>query len=412
MMNTLWSSLTSLLPSPKRVVSPWKILSLAFGAIPALAAALDKRGRGLVVWENAGQIWSAQLDSANNCALASFPVADGHLPALALHEGGRGMLVWQTGEREYQGIQATPLTRGGRVEAATHALDASGSIQHLQVAVDRRGGAIVMWSQQGPEGWELRVQTYDGRTSTWQASSTRLGSPERTAFQPRLIMNSAGLAMAIWHSSGAENDGLVVAYNWPHESIWSDRPLQIAPCNATELVATLDHRGSALVCWIQRAHGQQPVLEASSFSESTCEWTSPARLATAPGLSHLRLATDAAGDTVLAWRQKESAGKEQILGRSFQDGSWVEDLMRLHAGPSTVGDYTLLKTPEQATLLCLPLGGGASIRRMEGGWGYPEALAPESEAGSEALLLQHGQGLRALWLSGQQTQVRLMLAVR
>lgn len=364
-----------------------------------------------MVWENAGEIWSARMESSRRSALATFPVSEGRQPTLALAEHSRGMLVWMIGPPGREHLLASTVEAGGAVDASQHRLDASGPIQHLQVAMDRRGGAIVLWSQSGPRGWEIRVQTYDGRTKSWEEASTQLGQSDPTPTRPHLIMNRQGVAMAIWQAREEDCEGLVVAYNWPHERIWSDHLVRIAASNAAELTASLDSRGNALVCWIQRFPGEPAVLETSRFSEASCEWSPPYTLATAPGLFQLRMSTDSNGESMLAWRQKENAGSEHLFGRLCRKGDWG-DILRINSGPEYLGDYALLKTVDQAAVLLLPVRGGAVIHRMEGAfWLPPIPIAQDStEVTLHPTLLKHPAGLTALWLSGSQNDVRLMVS--
>lgn len=298
------------------------------------------------------------------------------------------------------------------MNTSQHYLDTAGPIQHLQVAVDRRGGALVLWSQCGPRGWEVRVQTYDGRTKSWEKPSIQLGQPDPTPTSPHLVMNRQGVGMAIWQAREGDFEGLVVAYNWPHERIWSDHPIPIAARDAGELTASMDNRGNALVCWVQRPHGEHAVLEASHFSEASCEWTSPCTLATAPGLFQLRMDTDSNGDSLLTWRQKESSGNDHLLGRTYRNGEWEDGLLRINSGPEYLGDYALLKTVDEAALLLLPVRGGAVVHRTEGAtWQPPVSLVLDTnEAALHPALLPRPGGLTAIWLSGGQEDIRLMVS--
>ncbi|MBP1627865.1 MAG: hypothetical protein H6Q00_2340 [Holophagaceae bacterium] len=412
MLNEYFSSIASILRKSRAPAPSWKQYLVAQGAIRGLVAGVDRLGKGLVAWDNDGELWSARINASRILALAKYPLGEGHSPTLSVDGCGKGMLVWLSGPAGREEVMAATVNPGGEIDDSHFCLSTSGPVQHLQVAVDRRGGAIALWLQEGASGWEVRVQTHDGRKGTWEKESTRLGLPDPIPTRPHLIMNRQGLAMAIWQVREGDFEGPVVAYNWPHERIWSDRLVRISDHITTELTACLDNQGNALACWVHRRHGEQALLEASFYSANACEWSAPRRLASAPGLFQLRMGMDPVGDSLLTWRQKENAGNDHLLGKACHEGEWQENALRTPAGPEYLSDYALMKRGAETTLLLLPVRGGAVIHRMRAaGWDSPVYLAPDlEEIGAHPLLLSHSAGMTALWLSGSVGHVRLMSA--
>jgi len=408
MLGELLNHLSTAFGRPRVVEHQWGLpYELDCGSIQKAVVAMDARGRGLAVWENKGTLWSTPLSPAGRSSLTRFPVAAGHNPCISINGKGKGMLLWESGRDQ---VMAAPLCVTASIGSG-HALDVRGRVNHLQVAVDRRGGAIALWCQAESGCWELRVQTFDARTQSWEPASTRLGRPSKFPLAPRLLMNAKGLAMAIWHVEEEDFSGPVVVYNWPTEGIWSDHPVPIAECKTSDLVGAVDEGGNAFVCWVRQTHGEMPTLEAIRFSGNSCEWTLPQPLALAPRLFNLELGATGEGEAILVWRQTENSGITSILGRHYRRGAWDEEALPFDAGIRGTSQFSIVKAFDHTTVLIIPQAGKPIVYENRGNqWLSPISLEwPGREEVRKPVLATSAHGTLALWLSGTQDQVQLMV---
>jgi len=277
-----------------------------------------------------------------------------------------------------------------------------GQIQHRQVAVDRRGNALVVWLQELQGHYEILAQSFDLRAQAWEQTPLRLGQPSSRPLEPRLAVNHREHGMVLWQSEGDEFQGLVACHYLPSERAWSDRPVPVAHRRTSGHRVAIDDAGNALALWIHSAHGERCGLESAFYDVRTSQWSEPETLAKAHAFLNPKLALAGSGEALAVWCQAEDSGAPRLFAKAFQHGKWEREVERLDPGSGQVSDYAIaIESQGHAGLLALhygPEGYQAVARWRDGAWSAPVRLGPMTQARiSDPHLALCPRGAVALW---------------
>ena len=182
----------------------------AYGSVVAVNAA----GQGIVAWRqeqgdgttvsNAPtDVWARRFDSAGNWGTAatinSIPATQlfvyGQL-AVALDGAGNGVALWIQGAVQAAILSAT----GGWQPSQRIVSDPSHSAYGPHAAFDAAGNAIAVWQEQdgfSAFGGTSRYVAGDG----WAASSRFLAPGAGDVYLPRVAVDGAGNATAVWYQA-------------------------------------------------------------------------------------------------------------------------------------------------------------------------------------------------------------------
>jgi hypothetical protein len=383
------------------------------GAIGEARFALDSSGKGLALWENAGQLWSMEQCLGSPKALVRLPVAAGQSPRLVLDPQGRGAALWTSSDEQGEVLLGMPL---GWSQSRAHELfETRGRIHHLQAAVDRRGGVLAVWCHERDGRFENLAQSYDTRAGTWDRRPTPLGPLAWKPSGPGLAMNLRGHAMVVLPVDDAGFTGLACCQFWPTERIWSDRPVPICPGKVVSHRLAMDAGGNAQALLIVDESEDRQSLYASRYDSHQTEWGEPLLLAAGLRLRNLRLAMSKEGVAFAAWSQSESAGTPRLIGRWFRHGAWDKSVTSLDSGHGTVtslaldlvgeGKGTLLtcqhSTDGHRVFLSDLNGEGSPAVPLGGAYSHP-AIRPR--------LVQGPEGAAALWVQSMGATGTLYIA--
>lgn len=404
------------LATPRRAAaSPWRSpLRLDRGALGEVDLGLDGHGRGMALWEQAGQLWTLPVGPHVAPALARMPLGQGTRPRLLVNAEGRGMALWVDGIGGETQILGRAL---GASSGPTQVLQRTeGPVQQLQAAVDRRGNALVVWLQPGESGHDILARTFDLRSASWGEGAHRLGSTLGQEARVCLAANYREHALVLWQEEGPAEPRLVASHFWPTDRLWSDRPVPVVNRASQSHQVGMDDLGNALALWVHAPYGQRSTLEASAYDAQCCEWTPPVALAQAQVLSMPQLSMNGAGEALVAWCQAEGHGAVRLLCRTYARGRWLPGVDCLELGHEPVQAFSLaLGTAGHACLVAVhrgPEGDWVSARRrQEEGWGEPHVLAPPAHTlYSQPLVQVCPQGASAVWMQGTGRERTLMLA--
>jgi hypothetical protein len=259
-----------------------------------------------------------------------------------------------------------------------------GRISHLQVAVDRRGNALVVWLQELNGSHEILALSFDIRAQAWDQTPLRLGHPSSRPMEPRLAVNHREHAMVLWPSEGEEFQGLVACYYLPSERAWSDRPVPVVDRRTSAHRVAIDDAGNALALWIHSAHGERCGLESAFYDVRKSQWSEPEILAKAHTFLSPRLAMAGSGEALAAWCQAENSGTPRLFAKAFQQGKWEMEVERLDPGAGQVADFAIaIESQGHAGLLALHHGTEgyqAVVRWRDGEWSAPVRLGNLAQA--------------------------------
>lgn len=386
------------------------------GYIKGACFAMDRHGRGHALWENSGKLWTQELGPGLRESVGRFPLADGREPSMAMNLEGRGAAVWifdRVFEKEIIGL---PFNPASDEKPATRTLfRSSGEIHHLQLAVDRRGSAMIVWCHESGGRWETQVKAFDIRAKKWDEHPTRLGAELGYDPEPRLAMNRRGQAVVIWQERNPGAEGLVVSHFLPSARQWSDQPMPLASGLSQEHQVAMDMAGNIMALWVVHPYGKQPILEATRFSATRAEWSPPQVLATAKKIQDLHLTMTGTGEALALWRQSEGTSLSFLYSKAFHARAWDDRLIRLDAEGGQAGAFTVaLGSKGQAALLSIQHAakGDLPVFRNRGlDWEAPVRLAHGSHLPlSQPLLAICPKGIVAVWKEGSGKEALLKMA--
>lgn len=392
--------------------SPWRApRTLDRGPLGEADLGLDGKSQGLALWESDGQLWSMPIGPHSAPAMMRLPLGEGTQPSLVMNPAGRGMALWKCEVKGERQILAKVL--GGAEEHAHVVFRTEGQIHHLQVAIDRRGNALVVWLLEKEGGIEVMTRSFDFRDLAWEQAPTTLGSPSVRLAEPRIAGNHREHAMVLWEDEGT-SAGLVASHFWPGDRIWSDRPMPVVKQATHDHRVVMDDQGNALALWIQSPHGNRSLLQASFYDVQRSEWGEPEVISQAQTISSPRLVMSGEGEALAAWCQAEGHGASRLITKAFRKGRWEAGVDCLELGHGSVLDFAIDLGPGgEAGLLAVhrgPEGDWVSARMRHREWSpsFP-LLAPSPKPCSCPRLRLCPQGASALWIQGTGKDKALLL---
>ena len=406
------------LSKSSKLESRWHApVALDHGALGAVCYAMDRHGRGQAIWENGGSLWTQTLGPGCEASFGRLPLGQGRDPQIAVNLEGRGVAAWileGPTEKTIVGLPFDPAH--GRASSRT-LFRTFGDIRNLQIAVDRRGSAMVVWSHELDGEWETLAKRFDVRAKNWDEEPAHLGPKAKHPIEPRLAMNRRGQAIVVWGAETDQADGLVAAFYLPTEKQWSDHPVLIAQGRIRGYQAAVDHPGNMIILWVNEDYGHRPALEAKLYSASLGDWAEPEVLATAHSFQQVRLAMTGTGEALAVWLQSEGTSLAFLHSKAYRTGAWEERITRLDSESGKVEEFAMaLGSKGVAGLLCIAQrqdGHIPLLRDRHRAWDAPIPLSQRSKAPiDQPLLSLCPKGSAALWRMGEGKETRLVYAQR
>lgn len=219
-------------------------------------AAIDATGNAVAVWtrydadggglewvQTASRpvdgLWSSVVTLSDQPALDPHVVFDGQGSALAIWTGYDGRI--ESADRPAGGAWSTPVT----VSEPGHAF-------WPRVALDGLGNAVAVWVQD--HNGDERVHTADRPVRGVWSTPVPLSRTGRSAHQPRVAVNPRGDAVVVWRELpiGQEVDN-VQAADRPLGAAWGTPvTLSSAGREAWNPDVVIDRQGTAIAVWAQR----------------------------------------------------------------------------------------------------------------------------------------------------------------
>jgi PASTA domain len=273
----------------------------------------------------AGGGWQAPVD-------LSAPTSPDLAPHVAVGAGGVAYAVWLS--RNTNGtsvVQAAARSAGGAWQAPVDLSSPGRNDDGPRVAVDSEGDAVAVWGWQDQSGTGHEVVQAAARPAggAWHAPVTlsAVGDP---ADMPRVAMNPAGVAYAVWRDPS--NNGTVQAAARAAGGAWQPRvDLSTPDQNAYDPQVAINGAGDAVAVWDATSAtdltGDHVIVQAAvrSAHAVTRFWQAPVNLS-APGLGHNpEVALDSAGDAVAVWNDVDLLASSWVVraaARPAATGVW------------------------------------------------------------------------------------------
>lgn len=242
--------------------------------------AMNASGVGIAVWRQNGFINANRYDPQNGWqGVEQISVAGASQDDMKIdiNNSGSAAVVWTETESTNSSVAASVYANRYSPDngwSGTEAVDEflSGTSETADVGIDLAGNVIVVWRHRvdfQADG-EIYRKRYAAQTDSWslaQGLDRDLPDVADNATNPRIAMNSAGYAIAVWVSGG---DKIVAAFYDPTNDQWAasgsiENGADTAAANLPEV--SIDDNANAVAVWAQRLDiNTQPDIYANRFT--------------------------------------------------------------------------------------------------------------------------------------------------
>jgi hypothetical protein len=286
--------------------------------------AINASGNAMAVWQQfdgtrnnirASRFLTGTDLGAGWSAAQPLETTDGEAlyPHVVLAASGHASAVWlQLVDADYYMLASRfdPIVGWG----SPSAISPPDALGLPKLALDAVGNAIAIWFQSSIDG----AQVWTNRFSADQwGTAAPLDTTNNSNYEPQIAMASNGVATAVWAARVQPSGGMaytVIRASRTSSAIgpWSSPvPLNASGTDANDAqpqVAT-DAHGNAVVMWQQRDASSVRQLWASRYLASSTAWSSPEQLDKTTGIvSDSKVAMDANGNAIAVWTQLTPVG--------------------------------------------------------------------------------------------------------
>jgi hypothetical protein len=218
---------------------------------------------------------------------------------------------------------------------ASRSAGASATAPQVAVISDGSGRALAVWEQvDGARSriWSSSYSPSSGWSDPFRVEYNSVGS----AHQPRLAVDGAGNAWAVWQIDDGTHVNIQVSRYDPNSGSWSEeRLLELADGKATEPRIASDVEGNTVVVWLQEEQSGTPAAKRHVMSSrwnaqaGIADWSSPAALDNIPAGDQCdtpSIALNGDGNGFVAWAQPTGSGTGAVkAARYFKSGGFEAD---------------------------------------------------------------------------------------
>lgn len=250
-----------------------------------------------------------------------------------------------------------------------------------QVAVDAAGDAVAVW--QRSEGAEVIVQAASRPAGGTWGAPVELSVPGENAGLPRVAMDAAGDAVAVWVRSDGSHR-IVQAASRPAGGTWgAPVELSVPGADAGEPEIAVDPSGDAVAVWTL-SEGSDVIVQAASRPAGG-SWGAPTDLSAAgEEAGEPEIAVDPSGDAVAVWTREEGFySTVETVGRPA-GGTWGAPVELSAPGVADFGPQVALDAAGTTVAVWERHDARgelveAAVRPPGGGWGAPVELSSPAE---------------------------------
>jgi hypothetical protein len=220
--------------------------------------ALDRKGNAIAFWYRFDGT-NDRIEVAVRPAGGTFGTAqtisdagtDARFPDVAIDRRGNAIAVWTQSDGFNDRIRAAVRRRGAAFDAAQTISDSSGNATVPEVGVDRKGNAVVVW--------ERTLMAFPGVTHTIQAASRpvrgtfgteqSISGPGEDSYEPQLAVDRHGNAIAVWTAYVSTTYRIRAAFQPAGGVFGTGQLLSAAAGDAGLPQLAIDKAGNAIAVW-------------------------------------------------------------------------------------------------------------------------------------------------------------------
>lgn len=234
----------------------------------------------------------ATVASASATGVWALPEVIGavgsYSPQVAVAANGDAVMVWLVSETgRNSSLWASRKLSGALWSAPVRVVTSGRDMGSPRLRVDAAGNAFAVWFERPAARNEVHVARLSASSGSWSAPA-RLNDGGAQAYEPELAMTGAGDALVVWTeaSDSGQAAGLGASRYLAATAAWSSET-RFQPAGAPAGVSPhigVDGAGNAIAVWLQGATGDATRLElwAAAFDAQAARWALPTKLMTGP----------------------------------------------------------------------------------------------------------------------------------
>ena len=369
-----------------------------------LSVAADAAGDAFALWTRSGTVqaaerpaggpWSAAQDISGTCIAAQAV-------HLAASPAGAAVAVWECPKGGHTIVQASTHARGGSW-GPPHDLSAAGRDAHVpRVALDRAGAALAVWTRSN--GTDVIVQAVYRRANGGWLPSEDVSGPGLDVDHPDVALDAGGNGVAVWQSSDGSSSIIQAAARTSAGSWSTPQPLSSAGYSERPQVG-VDSAGEAVAVW--SSHAAHTRVEAA-VRRAGGNWAS-AQTLSSPGADALQPQVDVnpRGNAIAAWVSFDGRTSAIQTTSRPRGGAWgaVQDISQ--RSPDLGAPRIALDADGDAVAVWRGLRSAheriqAARRSTRGAWSAPRLISSgAADADLPDVALDAAGNGAAIWQAG------------
>jgi len=309
--------------------------------------------------------------------------ADAVIPDVAVDARGNATVVWAQAKDTSWTVQAVERLAGGSWGAPAGLSAPASQVASAQIAIAGSTVAAV-WNRYDGKNQITQAADRDPKTNAW-STPVSLSTSGRDSQSPRLAVNAAGDAVAVWASFGLSGWTTQRAYR-PHGGTWLPAvPLQSSTVATAAPDVVIDGTGRATAVWAQTNGSGWRVYASSRGPDGV--WSKAVAISgpDAAGTITPQLALEGNDDVIAVWARKiDTRSVIESATRSSATGAWSPagqlfptgaDAFAPQIAVSKRGDGVIIWTSLDPSK---GLSVAASLRPAGKAWGRPIVLTSDS----------------------------------
>jgi hypothetical protein len=363
--------------------------------LPHVAA--DPNGNAIAVWmQSDGTARSVYANHYvpgtgwGNARLVENKAGDVYYPHVAMDANGNAMAVWHQHEgsdtSSATGVYASRYDAGTDTWQAPQLIDnVSGWAYRTQVAMDPNGNAIAVWDQDGGSTYNVYANRFDATSGTWGSAQEIENSSLSYAVMPHVAMDANGNAIAVWfNGDGSSYD--IYANRYVYGSGWGASPtlLDSGVGSATSPRVAMDPAGNAMAVWRQDDGSTYYRTFTNRYVLGT-GWTGDTMIQPASGdVNYPDVASDPNGNFVAIWWQNDGSAYNIYANRYVSGTGWGSEVL---LGDGMVETYPKVALDSSGNAIAVWSQDNGSYNQIATrrfvpgtGWGTAQVLSTGSDA--------------------------------
>jgi PKD domain len=308
---------------------PGATISPASAPADQARVATNARGDSVAAWlssEGSETVFRAALRPAGGQWGASEALTHSGLPGsissveVGIDDGGRAVAVWT--DSQPTGVTVRSSTYSGGVWSASKALsppneEAAGPT----LAVNANGDAVAAWHSKVGANYIVRAATRVA-AGGWSSVHTISSAVSADAFVPRAAIDGHGDAVVVWQENGAGNRSIAAATRHAGAPWAAAKTLSSPVRDSTRPKVAVDAAGDATAIWDSSSGYGYGIICSAAGSAVSGDWNLPKDVGFAGQSSRPQIAMNLAGDAVVAWQRQNKKTYIETSVRNGPGGAW------------------------------------------------------------------------------------------